>query len=76
MMSARLRPGTRFSTGKPVALFKTGLSTVNGQIEQYAPAPDGTRFLLVDYIDQQRELSLTVMTNWRALIGKPGEGRK
>ena len=75
MMSARLRPGTPFPAGKPVALFKTGLS-VNGQIEQYAPAPDGTRFLLVDYIDQERELSLTVMTNWRALIGKPGEGRK
>ena len=76
MMSARLQTGTTFSAGKPVALFKTGLSTVNGQIEQYAPAPDGTRFLLVDYIDQQRELSLTVMTNWRALTGKPGENRK
>jgi eukaryotic-like serine/threonine-protein kinase len=52
--------------GAPHGLFRTNV-TPSGQVDQYAPASDGTRFLVMNPIDNADQPP-TVLVNWPALV--------
>jgi hypothetical protein len=58
--------GFRFKD--PVALFRAPLPTVNSGIEQYAPAPDGTRFLFLHNTENAAMAPVAVLANWSSLV--------
>lgn len=59
---------TGFKFKSPVALFRAPLSSVNTGIEQYAPAPDGTRFLFLPYTENAATATVAVLANWISLV--------
>jgi Tol biopolymer transport system component len=58
--------GFRFKD--PVALFRAPLPAVNSGIEQYAPAPDGTRFLFLHNTENATLATVAVLANWSPLV--------
>jgi tRNA A-37 threonylcarbamoyl transferase component Bud32 len=58
--------GFRFKD--PVALFRAPLPAVNSGIEQYAPAPDGTRFLFLHNTENATMATVAVLANWSPLV--------
>jgi hypothetical protein len=58
--------GFRFKD--PVALFRAPLTAVNSGIEQYAPAPDGTRFLFLQNTENAAMATVAVLANWSSLL--------
>jgi Tol biopolymer transport system component len=71
LMAAGIGAGTAFHAEEPRALFKTSLVPVNYGVEEYAPAPDGSRFLVLDPVGGQPNLTISVLTNWPALLDRP-----
>jgi Tol biopolymer transport system component len=58
-----IRLGAKFELGMPRPLFKIP-HALNVSVEQYAPAPDGNRFLLM----MESSPPFTVVLNWTALL--------
>jgi eukaryotic-like serine/threonine-protein kinase len=66
LMSAAVRAGTTFESGKPVPLFRTKLRD-----NQYDVSADGQRFLMNVAVTQDHLMPLTTVINWtRDLQGK------
>lgn len=68
-MAVDIRPGAKFEWGEIHRLFKLEL-TVNPAVEQYAPAPDGKRFLFVLPATEASTAPFNVILNWTALLKK------
>jgi eukaryotic-like serine/threonine-protein kinase len=69
LMAVEIKPGAKFEWGKPRPLFKVTLS-VHDQMEQYAPHPDGKRFLFAKPSEQSSNSPFTVILNWTSLLKK------
>ncbi len=67
LMAVEVRPGKSFEWGEVRPLFNAEIS-LNPQIEQYAPAPDGKRFLFVKPAEGNQAASATIVTNWQNLL--------
>jgi hypothetical protein len=52
----------------PVDLFRPRLAGVSTSIEQYAPHPDGKRFVVLDIVGGDRNLSMGLVLNWESLL--------
>jgi dipeptidyl aminopeptidase/acylaminoacyl peptidase len=59
--------GSSLTAADPVDLFRPRLAGVSTAIEQYAPHPDGKRFVVVDTVGGDRNLSIGVLLNWPSL---------
>jgi serine/threonine protein kinase len=69
LMAVDIRTGAKFEWGVPHPLFKAPLN-VNQVMEQYAPAPDGKRFLLVAPASEISSAQFNVVLNWTSLSKK------
>ncbi len=69
LMSVDVQPGSIFEWGTARPLFKTPLNVI-AMMEQYAPAPDGKRFLIVAPDPDSLSAPFTVFLNWTALLKK------
>jgi len=65
-MAVDVRPGATFSWGEPHPLFKTKIDIINNDVEQYAPDPDGKRFLFRKPAGESAPF--TVILNWTSLL--------
>jgi len=68
-MAADIRPGAEFAWSDPCPLFRTTLA-VEDDTEQYAPHPDGTRFLIAKPSGQNSLSPFNVVLNWTSLLKK------
>ena len=67
LMAVDIEPGTTFRPSTPQVLFRANFREVGREYIEYAPFPDGQRFV----IDVQKERSttlLTLVTNWTATV--------
>ena len=69
LMAVDVRPGKTFEWGEARPLFRTQLSVLYNT-EQYAPAPDGDRFLLVAPASEGSTPPFIITLNWTALLKK------
>ncbi len=69
LMAVDVRSGAKLEWGKPHPLFKTSLNVIQN-MEQYAPAPDGKRFLLIVPSSESSSLQFNVILNWTSLLKK------
>jgi eukaryotic-like serine/threonine-protein kinase len=69
LMAVDIRAGKTLEWGKPHALFKSQIF-VSYYMEQYAPAPDGNRFLFVKPAPGTSRAPFEVYLNWTALFKK------
>lgn len=60
--------GGKFSWSDPVELVRPRLGSVSTAVEQYAPHPSGTKFLFLDTVGDEKNLSLGVLLNWPSLV--------
>ncbi len=60
--------GSSLVAGEPVDLFRPRLPGVSTSVEQYAPHPDGKRFVVLDIVGGDSNLSIGVVLNWPALL--------
>ena len=60
--------GTNFATSAPVELIRPKLTGVSSVVEQYAPHPSGTKFLFLDTVGDEKNLSIGVVLNWASLL--------
>jgi len=67
LMAVEINPGAKFEPGMPHQLFETGIS-VSPQVEQYAPHPDGKRFLSLKPSEQSAVFQFNVILNWTSLL--------
>jgi eukaryotic-like serine/threonine-protein kinase len=68
LMAVDIHADAKFEWGEPHRLFKTSLSTLSVGMEQYAPSPDGQRFLLVAPSSEISSTQFNVILNWTALL--------
>jgi eukaryotic-like serine/threonine-protein kinase len=67
LMAVDVSPGKTFVWGEAHRLFKAAIS-VNYNVEQYAPAPDGNKFLFIKPDEGRQAASVSIVTNWQALL--------
>jgi serine/threonine protein kinase len=67
LMAVKILPGETFAFGTPQSLFPTGLSG-DISIEEYAPHPDGERFLLFRPVEENKDMPFKVILNWTSLL--------
>jgi Tol biopolymer transport system component len=60
--------GGRFVTSAPVELARPRLAGVISSVEQYVPHPSGTKFLFLDSVGDNQNLSIGVVLNWPSLV--------
>ena len=54
--------GQKFITSDPIELVQPRLGGVSPAVEQYAPHPSGTKFLFLDNVGDERNLSIGLVT--------------
>ena len=69
LMAVDVRPGKVFEWGEAHPLFKTRLN-VGYYTEQYAPALDGNRFIVVAPDSDVATAPFNVVINWTSLVKK------
>ncbi len=69
LMAVDVRPGKLFEWGEAHPLFKTRLN-VGYATEQYAPAPDGKKFIVVTPDSEVATAPFKVVLNWTSLLNK------
>ena len=69
LMAVDVRAGKKFEWEKARLLFKTQIY-VNHMMEQYAPTPDGNRFLFVKPASGTSRAPFEVIINWTSLLKK------
>jgi hypothetical protein len=57
-----------FRAGPPRFLFKTGLKNVSWEVEDYAVADNGKRFLVKLPAEAETQAGFTIVLNWPALL--------
>ena len=57
-----------FTTSEPVELARPRLTAINSFMEQYAPHPGGSKFLVLEIVGDERDFSMGVVLNWHALV--------
>lgn len=57
-----------FGVGAPRLLFKTGLKKVSGEVEDYAVAGNGKRFLVKLPTEGETQAGFPIVLNWPALL--------
>jgi hypothetical protein len=62
--------GGKFVTSSPVELVRPKLAAVSSVIEQYAPHPSGAKFLFLDNVGDEKNLSIGVVLNWPSLVSR------
>ena len=64
--------GANFEAGTPVPLFKTRVpqSTMTGERNNLAVAPDGQRFLINNVVEDSASQPITVVLNWASQLKK------
>jgi eukaryotic-like serine/threonine-protein kinase len=60
--------GGKFVTSPPIELARPRLAAVSSSVEQYAPHPSGTKFLFLDNVGDEKNLSIGVVLNWPSLV--------
>jgi hypothetical protein len=70
-MAVDIRPGKVFEWGEAHPLFKTRL-TVGYGMEQYAPAPDGQKFIVVTPDSDVATAPFNVVLNWTSELRDSG----
>ncbi len=73
LMAVGVKPAPQFEAGTAVRLLQSPLLSVGSQVEQYAAAPDGSKFLFPASVEGRRPDAITVVTNWRSLLSRPRE---
>jgi eukaryotic-like serine/threonine-protein kinase len=68
LMAVDVRPGATFAWGEPHPLYKTQIDIINNDVEQYAPDPNGKRFLFRKPAGESAPF--TVILNWTSLLRK------
>ena len=68
-MSVDTKVGAAFESGVPKVLFQTKIA-VNLGVEQYSPAANGQKFLLMEPVGDAtaRPTPITVVLNWAAAL--------
>jgi hypothetical protein len=61
----------KFTTSDPVELLRPKIGAVSPAVDQYAPHPSGTKFLSLDNVGDDKNLSLGVVLNWPSLVSRP-----
>jgi Tol biopolymer transport system component len=69
LMAVDIAASSRIDSGRPRALFKTGLSVLS-YARQYAATSDGRRFLIQLPVAETTPTPITVVVNWTAAIGR------
>ena len=69
LMEVDVRPGKTFEFDEARPLFKIQIEVLYGT-EQYAPAPDGERFLFATAARESSSAPFTVVLNWTSLLKK------
>jgi eukaryotic-like serine/threonine-protein kinase len=69
LMAVDIRAGKRFEWGDPHQLFKVQISTSSGT-EQYAPDPEGKRFLFLKPAAESTTAPFNIILNWTSLLKK------
>lgn len=69
LMAVDIAADSRIDSGRPRALFRTGLS-VQTFARQYAATSDGQRFLVLLPVAEATPTPITVVVNWMAAIGR------
>jgi Tol biopolymer transport system component len=73
LMAVPVRSGDGLDVGRAVRLFQSPLRSVSGDTEQYAVAPDGSRFLFAPSTAPAKPDVVTILTNWRAIVSQRAE---
>jgi Tol biopolymer transport system component len=60
--------GKTLTTSDPVELVRSKIGAVSPAVEQYAPHPNGTKFLMLDNVGDDKNLSVGVVLNWPSLV--------
>jgi hypothetical protein len=68
-MAVDVRPDKAFEWGEARPLFKTRLNVGYG-MEQYAPAPDGQKFMVVTPDSEIATAPFNVILNWASELKK------
>ena len=71
LMAVAIEASTSFIVGKAARLFQSPLRALAGDTEQYAVAPDGSRFLFAPFIETAKPDGVRVVTNWMSLLPQP-----
>jgi hypothetical protein len=74
LMAASIKPGETFEAGVPKALFQacSGAHTLRGTENFYDVDSTGKRFLMICIAPETKQRSITVMTQWTALLKDAG----
>ena len=70
LMAVPIKAGNTFTAADPMPLFRSPMTSVSSNTDQYAAAPDGSRFLFAPYSGNRATASLTVLTNWQRLLNR------
>jgi hypothetical protein len=70
-MAVAVKPGPPFQAGTAVRLLQSPLLSVGVDVEQYAAATDGSKFLFPVFAEQRQPDAITVVTNWMSLLARP-----
>jgi len=70
LMAVDVQLGATFKPGQPRSLFKTPLTAISYQMEQYHPSFDGKRFLFMVPSGGGPPSPFTVILNWTSLLKK------
>jgi hypothetical protein len=72
LMAVPIKLGAAIDVGAPRPLFELHLrlAGVNGSRNQYAVAPDGQRFLVINLLDEGARPPISVVTNWLSALRK------
>ena len=72
LMAVDVQPGKVFEAGRPRALFRTAIPPPMGPpaipTNDYAPRPDGRRFLVNQSIDEAASAPINIVTSWLTLL--------
>jgi Tol biopolymer transport system component len=68
LMKVNINATKRFSHDTPSRLFQAPVPPVTSFVEQYAVSRDGSQFLFAPFTTGGAAATLTVLTNWMALI--------
>jgi Tol biopolymer transport system component len=74
LLAVAVTPGVQPEFGEPTALLPMG-SITSGTTDEYAPAPDGQRFVSIQPVESTIRRSFSVIVNWRHLMA-PDRSRR
>jgi hypothetical protein len=67
-MAVDVKEASSIEVGLPRQLFGTRIRGFGGNAGQYAASADGQRFLINESLEEVRQIPITVLTNWTAVL--------